>query len=76
MFHNGVWSFRNNPVQVAEWREEGKATIQPGVLFIDEAHLLDLECFSYLNRAMESDLSPLLIMATNKWVQGSWWTDR
>ncbi|VDL72558.1 unnamed protein product [Nippostrongylus brasiliensis] len=52
--------------KVAEWREEGKATVQPGVLFIDEAHLLDLECFSYLNRAMESDLSPLLIMATNK----------
>lgn len=22
--------------QVAEWREEGKATIVPGVLFIDE----------------------------------------
>ncbi|KAK6024354.1 oxidoreductase, zinc-binding dehydrogenase family protein [Ostertagia ostertagi] len=52
--------------KVAEWREEGKASIQPGVLFIDEAHLLDLECFSFLNRAMESDLSPLLIMATNK----------
>ncbi|EPB72249.1 TIP49 protein [Ancylostoma ceylanicum] len=52
--------------EVAEWREEGKAAIQPGVLFIDEAHLLDLECFSFLNRAMESDLSPLLIMATNK----------
>ncbi|KAK5984085.1 hypothetical protein GCK32_005803 [Trichostrongylus colubriformis] len=52
--------------KVAEWREEGKAAIQPGVLFIDEAHLLDLECFSFLNRAMESDLSPLLIMATNK----------
>ncbi|PIO74349.1 TIP49 protein [Teladorsagia circumcincta] len=54
--------------KVAEWREEGKAAIQPGVLFIDEAHLLDLECFSFLNRAMESDLSPLLIMATNKCV--------
>lgn len=24
------------PWQVAEWREEGKATIVPGVLFIDE----------------------------------------
>lgn len=24
------------PVQVAEWREEGKASIIPGVLFIDE----------------------------------------
>ncbi|KAJ1365274.1 RuvB-like 2 [Parelaphostrongylus tenuis] len=35
--------------KVAEWREEGKAAIQPGVLFIDEAHLLDLECFSLPN---------------------------
>lgn len=24
-------------VQIAEWREEGKAEIVPGVLFIDEA---------------------------------------
>jgi RuvB-like protein 2 len=35
---------------VTEWREENKAQIVPGVLFIDEVHLLDLECFSYLNR--------------------------
>ena len=38
----------------------------PGVLFIDEAHMLDLECFSFLNRTIESELSPLLIMATNR----------
>merc|ERR1712100_852999 len=31
--------------KVAEWREEGKATIVPGVLFIDEVHMLDIECF-------------------------------
>ena len=30
--------------KVAEWREEGKATIIPGVLFIDEVHMLDIEC--------------------------------
>jgi RuvB-like protein 2 len=36
--------------KVAEWREEGKATIVPGVLFIDEVHMLDIECFSWLNR--------------------------
>jgi hypothetical protein len=36
--------------QVAEWREEGKAEIVPGVLFIDEVHMLDIECFSFLNR--------------------------
>jgi len=52
--------------KVAEWREEGKAEIVPGVLFIDEVHMLDIECFSYLNRALESDLAPVLIVATNR----------
>ena len=45
--------------KVAEWREEGKAEIVPGVLFIDEVHMLDMECFSYLNRALESDMAPV-----------------
>merc|ERR1719387_2264233 len=52
--------------KVAEWREEGKATVVPGVLFVDEVHMLDIECFSWLNRALESDLSPVLIIATNR----------
>ncbi|OBZ68415.1 RuvB-like helicase 2 [Grifola frondosa] len=53
-------------VKVAEWREEGKAEIIPGVLFIDEVHMLDIECFSFLNRALENDLAPLVIMASNR----------
>lgn len=52
--------------KVAEWREDGKATIVPGVLFIDEVHMLDIECFSWLNRALESDLAPILVIATNR----------
>merc|ERR1719265_1361187 len=52
--------------KVAEWREEGKAEIVPGVLFIDEVHMLDIECFSYLNRALEGDMAPVVIMATNR----------
>ncbi|KAJ2924354.1 hypothetical protein H1R20_g9770, partial [Candolleomyces eurysporus] len=52
--------------KVAEWREEGKAEIVPGVLFIDEVHMLDIECFSFLNRALEGDLAPLVIMASNR----------
>ena len=31
--------------KVGEWQEEGKAEIVPGVLFIDEVHMLDIECF-------------------------------
>jgi RuvB-like protein 2 len=52
--------------KVAEWKEEGKAEIVPGVLFIDEVHMLDIECFSYINRALESDLAPIVIMASNR----------
>jgi RuvB-like protein 2 len=52
--------------KVAEWREEGKAEIVPGVLFIDEVHMLDIECFSFLNRALEGDMAPILIVATNR----------
>lgn len=52
--------------KVAEWREEGRATIVPGVLFIDEVHMLDMECFSFLNRALESDMAPILVIATNR----------
>ncbi|WRT70734.1 RuvB-like helicase 2 [Kwoniella shivajii] len=52
--------------KVAEWREEGKAEIVPGVLFIDEVHMLDIECFSFLNRAMENELAPLVVMASNR----------
>lgn len=52
--------------KIAEWREEGKAEIVPGVLFIDEVHMLDIECFSFLNRALESDMAPVLVCATNR----------
>ncbi|NXN98722.1 RUVB2 protein, partial [Rhinopomastus cyanomelas] len=52
--------------KVAEWREEGKADVIPGVLFIDEVHMLDIECFSFLNRALESEMAPVLVMATNR----------
>lgn len=52
--------------KVGEWKEEGKAEIIPGVLFIDEVHMLDIECFSYINRALEAELAPVVIMASNR----------
>ncbi|KAF0535234.1 RuvB-like 2 [Gigaspora margarita] len=52
--------------KVTEWREEGKAEIVPGVLFIDEVHMLDIECFSFLNRALEDERAPVVIMASNR----------
>ncbi|KAL9261755.1 RuvB-like 2-like protein [Drosera capensis] len=53
-------------MKVAEWREEGKAEVVPGVLFIDEVHMLDVECFSFLNRALENEMAPILVVATNR----------
>jgi RuvB-like protein 2 len=52
--------------KIADWKEEGKADIVPGVLMIDEAHMLDIECFSFLNRALETELAPIVVMASNR----------
>ena len=38
------------------------------VYIIDEVHMLDIECFTYLNRALESNLAPIVILATNRGV--------
>jgi RuvB-like protein 1 len=51
---------------VNRYIQEGVAELVPGVLFIDEVHMLDLECFTYLNRALESTLSPIVVCATNR----------
>ena len=51
---------------VNKYIEQGVAELVPGVLFIDEVHMLDIECFTYLNRALESSLSPIVIFATNR----------
>lgn len=51
---------------VRSWVEEHRAELIPGVLFIDDAHMLDIEAFSFLSRAMESELSPIIILATNR----------
>ncbi|ADG90470.1 RuvB-like helicase [Thermosphaera aggregans] len=53
---------------VRKWIEDKKAAIVPGVLFIDDAHMLDIEAFSFLTRAMESEFAPILILATNRGV--------
>ncbi|MEM5830071.1 MAG: RuvB-like helicase [Candidatus Aenigmatarchaeota archaeon] len=53
---------------VKELIKEGKAELVPGVVFIDECSLLDIETFAFLNRAMEQELSPIFIFATNRGV--------
>jgi RuvB-like protein 1 (pontin 52) len=51
---------------VNRYIDQGVAELVPGVLFIDEVHMLDIECFTYLNRALESSLSPIVVFATNR----------
>jgi len=53
---------------VNKYIDQGIAELVPGVLFLDEAHMLDIECFTFLNRAIESTLSPIIIFATNRGV--------
>jgi RuvB-like protein 1 (pontin 52) len=51
---------------VNKYIDHGIAELVPGVLFIDEVHMLDIECFTYLNRALESNLAPIVVLATNR----------
>lgn len=61
--------------KIAEWKEEGKARLVPGVLFIDEVHMLDIQCFSFINRALEDDYAPIVIMATNRGIAKAFGTE-
>ena len=51
---------------VNRYIDTGVAELVPGVFFIDEVHMLDIECFSFLNRALENDMAPVLVVATNR----------
>ncbi|MEM0350399.1 MAG: RuvB-like helicase [Archaeoglobaceae archaeon] len=52
--------------QVRKLIEEGRAELLPGVLFIDETHMMDIELFAFMNRAMESEMAPIIILASNR----------
>nr|CAH7747579.1 unnamed protein product [Callosobruchus chinensis] len=51
---------------VDKYIDQGVAELVPGVLFIDEVHMLDIETFTYLHRALESTIAPIVIFATNR----------
>ena len=51
---------------VNRYIDQGVAELVPGVLFVDEVHMLDIECFTYLHRALESTIAPIVIFATNR----------
>jgi len=60
---------------VNRYIDSGQAELVPGVLFIDEVHMLDIECFTFLNRALESTLAPVVILATNRGISNIRGTD-
>ena len=45
--------------------EQGVAEVVPGVVFIDEVHMLDIECFTYLDVLLESPMVQTLVLVTN-----------
>nr|KAF6330929.1 RuvB like AAA ATPase 1 [Myotis myotis] len=51
---------------VNKYIDQGIAELVPGVLFVDEVHMLDIECFTYLHRALESSIAPIVIFASNR----------
>lgn len=51
---------------VAKYIDQGVAELIPGVLFIDEVNMLDMEVFTYLNRALESAIAPVVVLASNR----------
>lgn len=51
---------------VNRYIDQGVAELVPGVLFIDEVHMLDIECFTYLHRALESSIAPIVVFASNR----------
>merc|ERR1711881_103219 len=51
---------------VNKYIDEGIVELVPGVLFIDEVHMLDIQCFTYLHRALESRIAPIVVFATNR----------
>ena len=51
---------------VNKYIDQGIAELVPGVLFIDEVHMLDLETFTYLHKSLESPIAQIVIFATNR----------
>jgi TBP-interacting protein len=51
---------------VKETVDKGNGELIPGVLFVDDAHMLDIETWAFFTKAMEMEMSPIMIFATNR----------
>lgn len=52
--------------KIKKWILEGKVEVDRGVLIIEDVHLLDKDCISFLSKSTESSFCPVIIMVTNK----------
>ena len=46
--------------------DHGISELVIGALFIDEVHILYIEYFAYLNKALKSPLTPIVMFAANR----------
>merc|ERR1712187_814872 len=55
---------------IENYIREGLAYVTQGILFIEDIHLLDLECYTFLNQTMDGSFSPFFIFTSNveKWM--------
>ena len=51
---------------IRRYVEQGIAEVVSGAVFVDELHMLDIECFTHLNALLESPLAPAVILTTNR----------
>lgn len=52
--------------KIKQWILEGKVEVERGILILENVHMLDKICISFLNRSAESSFFPIVIMTTNK----------
>ena len=51
---------------VNKYIDQGIAELVPGVLFVEEVHMPDIKCFTYLHWDLESSIASIIIFASNR----------
>ena len=51
---------------VNKYIDQGVRSWCPACSSSTRSHMLDMECFTFLNRALESSISPIVVFATNR----------
>ncbi len=51
---------------VGETAEPWSCGTDQALVHLPQAHMLDVECFTYLNKALESPIAPIVVLASNR----------